>query len=112
MKLKWHKNLDENKWGKFPLSHQVLMIANEINRARNSLKLGDQKETNLCLERALELIFLSIANLKKKSQRKEFLRLKEVLAKEYVDNSKEIKSLDNLFKITLSLNSFAFNTEF
>ena len=106
-----HKNLDKKRWGAFPFTHQVLMIANEINRAKNVFNPDDQKEANLCLERALELVFLKIDNLKKSSYLKEFLRLKEFIAEQYINKKKKRKDLEQLFKATISLDGEAFKTE-
>jgi len=48
----WHKSLSK-RWRDFPRFQQILMICNELNRAKNNLNYP--KEYSNCIERALEL---------------------------------------------------------
>ncbi len=46
-KLKLHKNLESAKWQKFSVKQRELMIANELNRAKNWIeKKGRWKLNN------------------------------------------------------------------
>ncbi len=109
MKLKWHKTMTEKKWSQFPLSQQILMIANELSRATSCIKRNDPKEVNLCYERAFELIYLTVAISKNYNFLREFLRFKELLAEQYIASKKDLKKNERLQKVLISLNSEAFN---
>ena len=63
MNLKHHKTLTKEKWSRFPFYKQIIMIANEINRAKNWIIKGDIDEVKNCYEKALELIDLTVAVL-------------------------------------------------
>jgi len=61
------------------------MIANELNRAKNLLRdAGDPVESSRALERAFELIDLTVDGASG-SARFEFLRFREVLGQLYAD---------------------------
>lgn len=86
MKLRHHQNLSVEKWGGYPFFKQILMIANELNRAINWLKKEDFKEVKLCYERAFELIYLTVACLREKNKLRELLRVKEMLSLFYTQD--------------------------
>ncbi|MFA6924289.1 MAG: hypothetical protein WC223_08555 [Bacteroidales bacterium] len=60
MNLIYHKNLTVEKWSVYSKAQQILMIANELNRAKNMPEKNKINETNLCYERAFELIDLTV----------------------------------------------------
>jgi hypothetical protein len=78
--MRWHRTL-EQRWKTMPVYKQILMIANELNRAEN-LK-GDPKEYINALERALELMDFSIDTMRMPMLR-EFLRARELVAALYI----------------------------
>ncbi len=81
--LIFHPGLAE-RWPGFPFDRQILMIANELNRAKNLLRDADQAESVRCLERAFELLDLTIEGASG-AARYEFLRFREVLGQLYAD---------------------------
>ncbi len=82
--LIFHPGLAE-RWSGFPFDRQILMIANELNRAKNLLRdANDPAESTRCLERAFELLDLTIEGASGTS-RYEFLRFREVLGQLYAD---------------------------
>lgn len=96
-KLKYHKDLSPEKWSKFTPTQQILMIGNELNRAKNWLIKDDTKEANNCYERAFELLDLTIAMDYRRNLVKELLRAREVLAILYLGkNKKKNIKLNNL----------------
>ncbi len=109
-KLKLHRNLTPEKWSKFSRSQQILMIANEINRAKNWLNKGDKKEALNAYERALELIDLTISVTKKYNLLKELLRFREILALQYTHTRVDSEFNDKLLRLLISLDSTAFKT--
>ncbi|MBC8525629.1 MAG: hypothetical protein ISS28_02020 [Candidatus Cloacimonetes bacterium] len=112
-KLKFHKNLDIKKWNKFSKSQQILMIANELNRAKNWIIKGDLDEVNNCYERAFELLDLTISLTTRKNLLKELLRFREIFALQYLnaknpeDIQKNFMQNQKLFNVLLSLNKVA-----
>ena len=109
MILKHHKTLTEEKWSQFPFYKQIIMIANEINRAKSWIIKGDSEEVKNCYEKAMELIDLTVAVLVNKKVLREFLRFREVLAGEYINNQKKLEINRKLFFVLLSLNKNSYN---
>lgn len=109
MNLKQHKTLTIEKWSSFSFGRQILMIANELNRAKNWITKNDLHEVKLCYERAFELLYLTIANVKERYRRKELLRLKEVLAELYASEELLLKKNAQLYMVTISLSAESYN---
>lgn len=109
MKLKQHPTLTKEKWARFPLSQQVLMIGNELGRAGHWLKKKDFAEVRQCYGRALELIYLTCALLKKKYQLKEFLRFKEALLGLYVKARPTSRENSALSRVLFTLDKDSYN---
>lgn len=78
--MQWHRTL-EQRWKTMPVYQQILMIANEMNRAEN-LK-NDPGEYKNALERALELMDFSIDTMRMPILR-EFIRARELVAALYI----------------------------
>jgi hypothetical protein len=108
MNLKHHKTLTAEKWGGFPLSRQLLMIANEMNRAGNWIVKNDSAEVKQCYERALELTFLTIGTLKARSKLRELCRFKEMLARLYGNANPDKKENAALMNCLISLDKDSF----
>jgi hypothetical protein len=85
MTLKHHRTLTEEKWAAFGYTKQILMIAGELERANGWLEKDDFAEVRSCYERAMELVYLTIAVHPDKARLKELLRFKEMLAVCYAD---------------------------
>jgi hypothetical protein len=79
MELKHHTTLDPEKWQGYTLGRQIIMIANETNRAIHWLVHDDTAEANRCLERAIELLHLTIGLPHGRGRHRELARLEEVL---------------------------------
>jgi hypothetical protein len=108
MALKYHKTLTEERWKKFSFSKQIIMIANELNRAGNWLKKDDSTEVRLCYERAFELLYLTISALKDNRKLKELLRFQEMLAYLYTNIDAAVKENSALLKALISLDKDSF----
>lgn len=104
-KLKLHKNLTRHKWDTFSREQQLLMIGNELNRAKNWVRKGDIEEVKYAYERALELLDLTISTINKENMLKELLRFREILSIEYLKPKMDIYLNEELIKVLLSLNS-------
>jgi len=108
MALKYHKTLTPERWSAFGFSKQIIMIANELNRAGNWLKKNDVTEVKLCYERALELLYLTISVLKDNRKLKELLRFQEMLAHLYTNTDAAAKDNAALLKVLISLDKDSF----
>ena len=58
-----HGALSEQRWSAFTLDQQVLMIANEMNRARKLMGPDDRTHLQNCYERVLRLVDLTAGAL-------------------------------------------------
>lgn len=108
MKLKYHSSLTEEKWGKFPFYRQLLMIGNELNRAKNWIAKKDFNEVKLCYERAYELLYLTIAVAQDMRKRRELLRFKEMFGGLYIKDKPTLRENFIFFKVLLSLDRDSF----
>ena len=109
--LKLHKTLTPEKWRKFSEAQQILMIACEINRAKHWIQKNDREAVNDCYERAFELLDLTVSLTEKKNKRKELLRLREVIASQYIVEKKDFEINELIFKTLLSLNPESYAME-
>lgn len=80
--MQHHKTLTSEKWVQYPIHKQMLMIGSEFSRILHLKHREDQKR---CIERAYELIDLTLADPKWRGRAKELLRLREVLGAEYTE---------------------------
>lgn len=108
-KLKFHKTLTPEKWSRFSSSQQILMIANELNRAKNAFLREDDEETKECYERAFELLDLTISVSHNRNKRKELIRFREVLGFDYLKKQKDVSRITALTKAIIFLDKDAYN---
>ncbi|MBN2619668.1 hypothetical protein JXB22_01155 [candidate division WOR-3 bacterium] len=99
--LKYHPGLDK-RWHTFTASQQIIMIANEMNRAKNMLAKNDTYEMKQALERAFELVDLTVENARQHLQY-ELLRFREVLCAIYLDQHPSLAFLEKLNSTLLEL---------
>ncbi|HEX7319354.1 MAG TPA: hypothetical protein VF399_03225 [bacterium] len=82
--LKYHPGLAQ-RWHRFTQDQRLLMIANELNRAKNLLQdSNDPVEAVNAIQRAFELVDLTVEGVSG-TLRFELLRFREALAQVYVD---------------------------
>ena len=108
MNLKHHKNLTIEKWRVFSFGKQIVMIASELNRAKNWIIRNDIAEAKLCYERAFELLYLTIACATKRTRRFELCRFKELLAGLYINKMPSLEKNTPLYIVLLSLSRESF----
>jgi hypothetical protein len=88
-----------HRWAGFPPDRKILMIANELNRAKNLLRdAADPVESSRALERAFELLDLTV-DTTSGSARYEFLRFREVLGQLYADLTAALPSADRAIMV-------------
>ena len=79
------------------MKQRELMIANELNRAKTWIKKRDFEEVKNCYERALELMDLTIATVRSRNRLKEYLRLREMMRKFYIEKKGNLRFNSQLF---------------
>jgi len=108
MILKYHQTLTEEKWNTFPFYKQLIMIGNELNRAKNWIENNDAEKVKSCYERAFELFYLTIVCLKDMRKLKELLRAKEMLGALYMEKTPNLNENVALFRALLCLDKDSF----
>ena len=96
MIIKFHKGLTLERWNALTYQKQVLNIASELTRAKNWIQKKDFIPANESIERALELIDLTVESRKVSGALKELLRFREVLAGFYVAHPEDTEYSDFL----------------
>lgn len=109
----FHKNLTQEKWNSMRIENQILNIASELLRAKNWLAKKDIVYTQNSLDRALELIDLTIMDRKKwnNSHLGELLKFREILGEFYIGLNKDVKQFAKLIKALLSFNKISYQVE-
>jgi hypothetical protein len=86
--------ITSERWSKFSLFEQMGHIGSEISRARVWQEHKDIPSRNRCIERAFELIDLTLADIRWQKRLKEICRFREVLADQY--------TASNVYKVSLN----------
>ncbi len=107
--IKFHSNLNLEKWQGYERDRQVLMIANELNRAKSCIEREKFENIAPCYERALELADLTIEDKKWNGRRRELLRFREYLAELYFSGEVNPKVNNQLYNGIISLSVEAYN---
>ena len=79
-----HASMKPERWARFTLDQQILMIANEMNRASSLLGPEDGASLRRAYERVLRLLDLTVATQNRRGLRKELLRWRDIIAGLYV----------------------------
>ena len=102
-----HAGLTEERWARFDLDQQVLMIANEMNR--NGRLLGEQAAGSRLrgYERILRLTDLTVAVQSRPALRRELLRWRDLIAALYIAEAPEPEAHRAAFRVLLQLRPLA-----
>jgi hypothetical protein len=76
--------LSPERWASFTLDQQILMIANEMNRAGKLLGPDDRSRLRNSHERVLNLTDLTVAVQDRPALRRELLRWRDLVAELYI----------------------------
>ena len=98
-----HSSLGPDRWRSFPVDRQILMIGNEMNRARRLQGPGDRESLRLAYERVLRLTDLTIEAATSRGLRREILRWREIVGGLYVAPAPDPGLHDAAFRVLLSL---------
>lgn len=80
-----HASLSPERWSAFTRDQQLLMIANELNRATRLFGPADAQRLRNTYERVLRLADLTVAVQANRSLRRELLRWREAMGALYLD---------------------------
>ena len=98
-----HSTLAPERWARFPLPQQLLMIANEMNRASKLLRPEDHDSLRRCYERVLALADLTIQANARRALRRELLRWRDLAAELYVSPRPDPEAHAAAFRALLQL---------
>ena len=79
-----HSSLTPERWARFSLDQQILMIANEMKRASALTAPADSGSRVLAYERVLRLLDLTVETRSKPTLRRELLRWRDLVAALYL----------------------------
>jgi hypothetical protein len=96
-----HASLTRERWSTYSRDQQVLMIANEMNRAGKLFGRADRARLSNAYERVLRLADLTVEAQPSRSLRRELLRWRELAAALYLEPDEERHRA--LFRVLLLL---------
>ncbi|PIP23151.1 MAG: hypothetical protein COZ91_03165 [Candidatus Nealsonbacteria bacterium CG_4_8_14_3_um_filter_39_7] len=99
--------MTSEKWQKLSKTEQILNIGAEFSRAKNWIQKNDEEYAISSLERAFELLDLTIDDKKWRRGLRELLRFREVLAEFYLEKKKNNEEFVKIFKTLLFFNKFS-----
>jgi len=98
-----HAGLSPERWAAFPRGQQILMIANEMNRASKLLGPLDRERLRTSHERVLALADLTIQVTGSRSLRRELLRFRDLMGEQYLAQAPEPAAHAAIFRALLQL---------
>ena len=96
-----HSSLTPERWARFNLDQQILMIANEMKRASALMAPADRDSRSKAYERVLRLLDLTVATRPKPTLRRELLRWRDLVAALFVASDAEPRAHDEAFRCLL-----------
>jgi hypothetical protein len=101
-----HSGLTADRWRTFSKDQQILMIANEMNRAAH-LSPQDHEGLRRCYERVLRLVDLTVEVNVQPSLRRELLRWREVIGGLYLASAADPPTHRAAFRCLLQMTPVA-----
>jgi hypothetical protein len=89
------------RWSAFTLPQQIIMIANDLNRASKWMGPGDADLRQSAYARALALTDLTVATHPRVGLRRELLRWRDLLAQLYIEGEPSPERNAELMKVLL-----------
>ena len=102
-----HSSLTPERWAKFGLDRQILMIGNEMNRTSSRLRTSDREGARLGYERVLRLVDLTIEVNQRRPLRRELLRWRDLAAALYIADEPGLTEHEAIFRSLLQLTPVA-----
>lgn len=92
-----HKELAQGRWFNMAVAEQLANIGSEVERTILWKNKNNRDYSHKALERALELLDLTVQDAKNKFRLKEILRVREALADYFIFDN-EFSSSDELWR--------------
>lgn len=102
-----HASLSPERWAKFSLDQQILMIGNEMNRASRWTTDEDWPSLQLSYERILRLVDLTVEVQRRPALLRELLRWRDLIAALYIGSRPDPREHASAFRSLLLLSSVA-----
>lgn len=87
-----HSALDPDRWARFDLDQQILMIANEMNRTTRMMGPDDAEARRRGYERILRLTDLTAGGAIRYAARRELLRWRGLVAELFVSDLADLRA--------------------
>ncbi len=91
-----HQQLANGRWVQFSLMEQLAHVGSEVDRAAHWIKKGDTISSHRSIDRALELIDLTLDDQRWNKRRKEIVRAREVLCDHFYGDNEYQSSTESL----------------
>jgi hypothetical protein len=98
-----HASLSPERWSRFSLDQQILMIGNEMNRASRWRSEEDWPSLQLSYERILRLVDLTVEVQLRATFRRELLRWRDLIAALYIGSAPNPQEHASAFRALLLL---------
>jgi hypothetical protein len=98
-----HAGLSRERWAEFSIDDQVLMIANEMNRAAKLMGPGDRERLQSAYARILQLTDLTVGGAIRPALRRELLRWRDLVAELYLAPAGDPNAHAAAFRVLLRL---------
>jgi hypothetical protein len=98
-----HSSLSPERWARFSLDQQILMIGNEMNRGARWKADENWPSLQLSYERVLRLVDLTVEVQKKPTFRRELLRWRDLIAALYIGSGPKPQEHASAFRSLLLL---------
>jgi hypothetical protein len=98
-----HASLSPERWASFSLDQQVLMIANEMNRAGQLMGPRDVERQRSAYERVLNLTDLTVRVQSSPTFRRELLRWRDLIAVLYLGEKSDPGGHADAFRALLRM---------
>lgn len=82
-----HGSLSQERWATFTVDQQLLMIANEMNRASKLMGFEDQDRRKSAYARVLQLTDLTVDANPRRGLRRELLRWRDLIAQLWLERA-------------------------
>ena len=98
-----HAGLTPDAWGRHPFGRQILMIANEMNRASKLFGPDDIARLRGSYERVLAMVDLTVQVNARRAVRRELLRWRDLVAEQLVATPAKATAHAAAFRALLQL---------
>lgn len=98
-----HSSLTPQRWARFDLDRQVLMIGNEMQRASSLMSVEQRESLGKAYERVLRLVDLTVQVQTSRAFRKELLRWRDLVSELFLSPEPREAAHREVFRALLRL---------